>query len=92
MTKKRIVIEVTDKQHDLVSKAAKKSGKTIKAFLMQEIILQIKNVWIVCPSCKEPLIDLRMLNIAGGPLHLKCDECGHNFDHPLGQDDYDPIS
>lgn len=86
MKKRRIVIEVTDRQHELVSKAAKQSGKTIKAFLIEEIILHLKDIWIVCPKCGEPLIDLRIIQLAG-TITLVCDECGHKFNHPLGQDD-----
>ena len=78
--KKRLVVELDPELHNLISTMAKREGKSIKDYVIQNILLEIQGCCIFCPACKTPVLNQRTIHV-DGTLTITCPDCSHVWTH-----------
>jgi len=76
--KKRLVIEVDDSLHNIITSMAKLEGKSIRDYFVQNVLLEIQGCCIFCPNCESPVLDQRTIHV-DGTLTITCRCCQHEF-------------
>jgi len=77
--KKRISLEVDAELHEFIIHAAKMQGKTIRDFIIEEVMLNVQGCFIICPKCEKPVLDQR--TIIDDEINIRCHNinCGHTW-------------
>lgn len=75
----RIVLEVDPDLADFIKMAAQTEGKTIKKFLVENILIELRGCFITCPKCHKPVLDQR--RVLMDKLILHCPYCDNEFEY-----------
>lgn len=73
-------LEMERELHSLIKKMARMSGKSMKEYITENILLEIQGHCVFCSQCNSPVLDSRTIHV-DGTLTLTCPDCGHEWEY-----------
>ena len=78
---KKITIELADEVMSDIETMAANQKKDVKTFLLEHIVLAMRNGFVRCPECKKPLYLQEDLPCGDDKFQIECSYCGHSFEY-----------